>query len=133
MQLPANTLRGEAPLKIGSVDLIVVIEFGRLVSLSKAVGTDSLDELYRRLLGFEPWTVACALRCLVLHEDGPEKEAALAAKAISELSVADEAAWQKAMNTAMLSHIEAGRKIRNDAPLFDQVETAVSGERASPS
>jgi hypothetical protein len=133
MSVVANSLRGEAQIKIGSVETKIAIEFSRLVALSKALQVSSLDELYRRLLGFEPWAVACGLRCLIIDEGGAKEEAAIAAKAIAELTAADEGSWQRAINAAMLGHIEAGRRLRNEKPLAGQVEDAVLGEQDSPS
>lgn len=128
MEALANTLRGEAPLRIGDVDLTIGIEFSALAKLSRALKAESLDEIYRRLLGFEPWAVSCALRCFVLHPDGASEASDLAARAVNRLSAADEPAWHVAIETAMTGHIDAGRRLREERPLSDDVEDAVSGK-----
>ena len=52
--LPANPLRGEAEVRIGAIDFRIAVTFSGLARLSDAIGARTLDELYGRLLGFEP-------------------------------------------------------------------------------
>lgn len=122
IDVPApNAERGEVPLQIGSVHLLVCVEFARLSRLSRAVGTETMDELYRRLVGFEPFTAAAALRCLAVHPDGEEEARALATSAIGDLSSADEEAFRAAMSDALSAHLDAGRKRRQGADAADLV------------
>ncbi|WEZ84577.1 hypothetical protein P6U16_08385 [Rhizobium sp. 32-5/1] len=131
METLANTLRGEAPLRIGDVDLKIGIEFAALAKLSRAIKAESLEEIYRRLLGFEPWAVSCALRCFTLHDEGVDEAAATALRAINRLSAADEPAWHAAIETAMAGHVDAGHRLRADRPLSDEVDDAVLGKPGS--
>jgi hypothetical protein len=122
--MDANILRGEAPLRIGTTDIVIAVEFGRLAKLSRALACDSMDELYRRLLGFEPYTVACAIRILTIHADRDEADR-LALAAIQQLSSADQEAWRVAIEAALTAHLEKGRSVRESVPLVEDVEMMV--------
>lgn len=127
----ANELRGEAPLRIGDVDLVVAIEFEGLAKLSAALARQtgrpqSLDDLYQGLLGFQPNVVALALLTLSVHPEGPEKAAALGAKAVGRLTAADEPAWRAAIETALAGHIDAGRRLRGEKTLAEEAADALA-------
>lgn len=125
--MTANPERGEADLVIGGVALVVAVTFAGLAKLSKMVGVDDMDQLYRRLVGFEPWTASCALRVFAVHPDGPEKAEAVALNAVSKLSAADEKAFRTAITFALTAHVDAGRKARGEPPLDEQVREAAQG------
>lgn len=133
----ANPLRGEAACQIGSTDLVLVVEFGRLATLCEVAGCDTMDLLYTRLIGFHPKTVMAALRVLTLHPDGDQAARDLAHKAIAELSSADEQSFRKAITKALSGHINDGKKLRGEADPLKQLENAfdaaTSGNVASPS
>lgn len=132
-----NPLRGEAACRIGDTDLVLVVEFGRLATLCEVAGCDTMDLLYTRLIGFHPKTVMAALRVLTIHPDGDKAARALAHKAITELSGADETAFRKAITTALTGHINAGKVQRGEADHIGQLEKAIeksqSGNALSPS
>jgi hypothetical protein len=121
-----NPLRGEAPLKIGDVDLVVAIEFGSLARFSRALGSDSMDEVFRRLLGFEPFAAALALRCFTIHANGKEEAEKLAVAAIGKLSAADEASWRAAFEEAIAAHIDGGRALRSEPSLAEEAGVALA-------
>ncbi|WP_376710892.1 hypothetical protein [Pseudochrobactrum lubricantis] len=133
----ANPLRGEAACQIGSTDLVLVVEFGRLATLCEVAGCDTMDLLYTRLIGFHPKTVMAALRVLTTHPDGDQAARDLAHRAIAELSGADEQSFRKAITKALSGHINDGKKLRGEADPLKQLENAfdaaTSGNVASPS
>ena len=133
----ANPLRGEAACLIGSTDLVLVVEFGRLATLCEVAGCDTMDLLYTRLIGFHPKTVMAALRVLTTHPDGDQAARDLAHRAIAELSGADEQSFRKAITKALSGHINDGKKLRGEADPLKQLENAfdaaTSGNVASPS
>ncbi|RVJ68032.1 hypothetical protein [Sinorhizobium medicae] len=132
--LPANPLRGEAEVRIGSIDFRIAVTFSGLARLSDAIGARTLDELYGRLLGFEPKAVACAVRCLIVADD-EDQISALSAKILDDgnISAADHLAWREAVEKALSAHIAAGT-IRRDERTASQIAgDAVLGKPVSPS
>ncbi|MGZ2438246.1 hypothetical protein [Sinorhizobium medicae] len=130
----ANPIRGEAPVKIGAIDFRIAVTFSGLARLSQALGAKTIDEIYARLLGFEPKAVACAIRCLIVVDDADQLDG-LVAKILDDgnISVADQASWREAVEAALASHIEAGR-IRRDEQTANQIAgDAVLGKPVSPS
>ncbi|WP_176086965.1 hypothetical protein [Martelella sp. HB161492] len=129
----ANPLRGEAAVTIGNKAFVVAVTFGGLMRLSQAIGARSMDEIYQRLLGFEPFAVSCAIRCLAVTETD-EQAAELAAKVLSDknISAADQSNWRKAIETALTAHIEAGNSLRETVSVFEQVEAAVAAKKDQP-
>lgn len=51
--LAHNSERGEVPLSVGGVDLVIAAEMGRLAALSARLGSPTFDDFYRRLVGVE--------------------------------------------------------------------------------
>lgn len=130
----ANPIRGEAPVKIGAIDFRIAVTFSGLARLSQALGAKTIDEIYARLLGFEPKAVACAVRALIVADDGDQLDV-LVAKILddSNISIADQASWREAVEAALASHIEAGR-IRRDELTANQIAAdAMLGKPVSPS
>lgn len=130
--LPANPLRGEADVRIGAVDFRIAVTFAGLARLSQALGTQTLDELFVRLLGFEPKAVLCAIRCLTVADDD-DKVSALSAKILGEdnISIADQVSWRNAVSLALQTHVEAGNRLRDQRSGFEMAEAAVLGNPAS--
>lgn len=128
----ANPIRGEAPVKIGAIDFRIAVTFSGLARLSQALGAKTIDEIYARLLGFEPKAVACAVRALIVADDGDQLDV-LVAKILddSNISIADQASWREAVEAALASHIEAGR-IRRDEQTANQIAAdAILGKPVS--
>ena len=130
--MSVNPERGEADLAIGGVGLVIAVTFAGLAKLSRMVGTDDMDTLYRRLIGFEPWTASCALRVFAVHPEGREKAEADALRAVTKLSAADETDFRQAITFALTAHMEAGRKARGEPPLDEQVHEAAGATETAP-
>lgn len=132
----ANEARGEAVVTIGTVTLTIAVTFAGLARLSRMTDVDSMDTLYRRLIGFHPWTVICALRAFAMP-DGPTGAPARTDAAIAVLSAADERAWKRAIETALAGHIDQGRKSRGEPTMAEQALAAdpdsAPGEADRPS
>lgn len=130
----ANPIRGEAPVKIGAIDFRIAVTFSGLARLSQALGAKTIDEIYARLLGFEPKAVACAVRCLIVVDDADQLDT-LVAKILGDdnISIADQASWREAVEIALAGHIEAGRIRRDERMANDIASDAVLGKPVSPS
>lgn len=130
--LPSNTLRGEADVQIGSIQFRIAITFGGLARLSQALKAQTMDEIFVRLLGFEPFAVLCAIRCLAVAESDDDISA-LCTKVLGEgnISSADRSAWVEAIDAALNAHIDAGKQIRDSLAPSDIAERAVLGNPAS--
>lgn len=132
--LPANPLRGEAEIRIGAIDFRIAVTFSGLSRLSSAIGARTLDDLYVRLLGFEPKAVACAIRCLTIADDD-DKVAELAVRILDDgnISAADQASWNAGIEVALAAHIDAGKRRRDETSTAHMAEMAVAGNVNSPS
>lgn len=130
----ANPIRGEAPVKIGAINFRIAVTFSGLARLSTAIGARTIDEVYARLLGYEPKAVACAVRCLIVVDDADQLDT-LVAKILSDdnISIADQASWREAVEIALAGHIEAGRIRRDERTANDIASDAVLGKPVSPS
>lgn len=129
-----NPIRGEAPCRIGQVDFRIAVTFSGLVRLSEAMSARSLDEIYSRLLAFEPKAVACGIRCLIVAQDD-DKAAGLSARILDDgnISAADEDAWKTAVEQALSAHVEIGRMHRDERSTVDVVAEALGGNADRPS
>lgn len=130
----ANPLRGEAACRMGQVPFRLAVTFSGLVRLSEALGARSLDEIYARLLAFEPKAVACGIRCLIVADDD-DKAAGLAARVLDDgnISAADEDEWKAAIEKVLAAHVEIGRKHRDARSTTDVVAEALGGNADRPS
>ncbi|MBP1873544.1 hypothetical protein J2Z19_003259 [Ensifer adhaerens] len=130
----ANPIRGEAEVTIGAITFRIAVTFSGLARLSDALGTKTLDDLYTRVLGYEPKAVACAVRCLIVPDDG-DQLSELVAKILddSNISATDQFAWRDAVQRALVGHIEAGNSRRDDRTANQLSADAVLGKPVSPS
>lgn len=130
----ANPIRGEAPCRIGKIDFRIAVTFSGLVRISEALGARSIDDIYSRLLAFEPKAVAVGIRCLIVADDD-DKAVGLAARILHDgnISAADEDAWQAAVERAISAHVELGRRHRDERATTDIVDEALGGNVDSPS
>lgn len=125
---PINAARGEVALQIGDVHLAIAVTFSGLSQVSRMVSAATMAALYDRLLGFEPWVVACALPVFSVADGDEEEAKARAFAALKVLSAADEMAWREAMEVALAHHLEEGQRLRQPPPdLSEQVEEAMAG------
>ncbi|SFM00653.1 hypothetical protein SAMN03159423_4872 [Bradyrhizobium sp. NFR13] len=98
MSLAYNAERGEVPLTVGGVDLVIAAEMGRLASLSGRLNCQSFMELYLKLAGVEIGATVAAVEILAVKGD--------ATKAIAAMSIADLPACKDAFLAAMLHHAD---------------------------
>ncbi|MEO1989628.1 MAG: hypothetical protein ABGX47_23715 [Martelella sp.] len=130
----ANPLRGEAEVRIGRETVILAVSFSGLMRLSQAISARTMDELYQRLLGFEPFAVSCAIRCLAVADDD-DRRAEFAARILSEknISAADQSNWRAGIEKALTAHIEAGHRLQDKTSIVEDVEAAVTGKKIETS
>ena len=96
-----NGARGEVALRIGSVDLVIAAEIGRLAAVSTALECKSFVDLYQRLLGVEIAATMAGVQHLTVKGD--------AAKALQELKLRDFPACKTAFAAALNHHLDAGK------------------------
>jgi len=134
VETEANPIRGEAPVKIGAINFRIAVTFSGLARLSQAIGARTIDEVYARLLGFEPKAVACAVRALIVVDDADQLDT-LVAKILddSNISLADQANWREAAETALAGHVAAGKIRRDERTANDIAADALLGKPVSPS
>ncbi len=134
MSEAANPLRGEADVRVGSVDFRIAVTWSGLVRLSKAMNVDGFEVLYRRLVAFEPFAVSCAVRALIVADD-EDKASGICARILADdnVSIADSEAWQAAIETAFTAHVRGGAARRDQRSAHEIVEDAVLGKPVGPS
>lgn len=94
---PANEARGEVPLKIGDVELVVAAELGGLAALSSRLQCQSLSDLWGRLTAMEVNAVMAGVACLTVRGD---KEAALQKLKLRHFKLCQDA-FMRALNHQM--------------------------------
>lgn len=99
MSLPVNGARGEVALRVGTVDLVIAAEIGRLAAVSTALECKSFGDLYQRILGVEVAATVAAVEHLAVRGDG--------AKAARELTLHDFPACAVAFAAALGHHLKA--------------------------
>lgn len=99
MDHSVNGARGEVPLRVGSVDLVIAAEISKLAAVSTALECKSLVDLYQRLLGVEIAATMAGVQHLTVKGD--------AAAALSELKLRDFPACKTAFARALNHHLGA--------------------------
>lgn len=101
--LSVNGARGEVALRVGSVDLVIAAEIGRLAAVSTALECKSFIDLYQRLLGAEVAATMAAIQHLTVKGD--------AGQAVQELRLTDFTACKNAFTAALMHHVgeDAGK------------------------
>ena len=97
MALSANGARGEVTLRVGSVDLVIAAEIGRLAAVSTALDCKSFGDLYQRLLGVEVAATIAGVQHLAVKGDGT--------RAAAELLLADFPSCAMAFAAALSHHL----------------------------
>lgn len=95
--LPVNEARGEAALRIGTVDLVIVAEIGRLAAVSTALECKSFIDLYQRLLGVEVAATMAGVQHLTIEGD--------ADAALAQLKLKDFPACKAAFAKVLTHHL----------------------------
>lgn len=93
-----NSERGEVPLNIGGVDLVIAATMQGLASVSSKLRCQSFSELYQRLIGLEINAVIAGVESLAVKGD--------VGKAMKELSLRDLSACKIAFLAAMMHHAD---------------------------
>lgn len=96
--LPHNAQRGEVPLQVAGVDLVIAAEMGRLAAVSSRLGCQSFPDLYSRLANVELNAVFAGVELLTVRGD--------AGKAIAGITLRDVKPCQDAFIKALLFHTE---------------------------
>ncbi|WAX93197.1 hypothetical protein N7E70_015980 [Aminobacter sp. NyZ550] len=96
--LSVNGARGEVALRIGSVDLVIAAEIGRLAAVSTALECKSLPDLYQRLLGVEVAATIAGVQHLAVQGD--------VAAALRDLKLRDFPACKTAFAAALNHHLD---------------------------
>ncbi|HTV69330.1 MAG TPA: hypothetical protein VMF90_12405 [Rhizobiaceae bacterium] len=97
MSLPVNGARGEVALRVGTVDLVIAAEIGRLSAVSTALECKSFADLYQRLLGVEVSATMAAIQHLTVKGD--------ATQALLQLRLRDFPACSKAFAAVLAHHL----------------------------
>lgn len=119
--LSVNGARGEIALRVGSVDLVIAAEIGRLAAVSTALECKSLVDLYRRLLGVEIAATVAGIQHLTVKGDAPA--------AIGSLRLRDFPACKDAFAAALAHHVDDAGK----AEAVEEGATATATKSPSPS
>ena len=96
MSLAYNSERGEVPLTVGGIDLVVVAEMGRMATLSTRLQCQSFAELYLKLVQGELAAIMAGVEVLSIKGDF--------GKALKAMSLADVKPCREAFAQAMLFH-----------------------------
>jgi hypothetical protein len=98
MSLTHNAERGEVPLTVGGVDLVIAAEMRGLASLSARLGLLGFSELYSRLASAEINATMAAVECLAVMGD--------AEKAVADMGLSDLPRCTEAFMMAFKHHAD---------------------------
>jgi hypothetical protein len=98
MTLAYNAERGEVPLTVGGVELVIAAEMGRLAALSTRLACQGFMELYLKLAKAEINAVVAAVELLSIKGD--------VGKAIKEMTLADLPACTEAFMKTFTHHAD---------------------------
>lgn len=96
MPLKHNSERGEVPLAVGGVDLVIAAEMQGIAAVSKALGSKSFAEMFVKLVSGEPNAMIAGVESLTVQGD--------AGKAIKAMTIKDIGPCMKAFEAALLHH-----------------------------
>jgi len=97
--MPAhNSERGEVPLAIGGVEIVIAATMGGLAKVSSALKCDGFADLFTRLTQVEVNAVIAGIEFLAVRGD--------VGKALKCLSIADLPACRTAFLAAMMHHAD---------------------------
>lgn len=115
MSLAYNSERGEVPLTIGSVDLVIAAEMGRLAALSTRLGAKSFMDMYTPLANAEINAVLAGVELLTIKGD--------VGRALKEITLSDLHKCVKAFIEAFTHHAD---QLKNDETAKETTETTDS-------
>ncbi|WP_246252043.1 hypothetical protein [Ancylobacter pratisalsi] len=97
--MPAyNSEKGEVPLEIGGVELVIAATMGGLAQVSSKLGCQSFGELYMKLANVEINALLAGVECLTVRGD--------VGKAMKALTLRDLPACKTAFLAAMMLHAD---------------------------
>jgi hypothetical protein len=107
MSLPYNAERGEVPLTVAGVELVIAAEMKGLAALSTRLGNPGFSDMYARLASAEINATMAAVECLSVKGDG--------AKAAVDMTLADLPRCTEAIAKAIAHHAEKASKNEESA------------------
>lgn len=112
MSVAYNSERGEVPLTIGGVELVVAAEMGRLAALSSRLGSKSFMDMYSKLADAEVNAVLAGVELLAIRGD--------VGKALKEITLSDLHKCVGAFVKAFSHHAD---QIKNEEAAKETTET----------
>lgn len=103
MPLPYNAERGEVPLTVGGVDLVIAAQIGAMAQLSSRLNCQSFMELYMKLAGVELAATLAAVEMLSVKGDPTV--------AIKQMTIRDLPACKDAFTAALLHHADGSGNV----------------------
>ena len=125
MPLAHNSERGEVPLAVGGVDLVVAAEMGRMATLSTRLQCQSFAELYLKLVQGELAAIMAGVEVLTIRGDF--------GKALKAMSLADVKPCREAFAQAMLFHSKDDEPSGNGEAASETSNSTGGNGNASPS
>jgi hypothetical protein len=112
MSLAYNSERGEVPLAVGGVELVIAAEMGRLAALSTRLGSQSFMDMYSKLASAEINAVLAGVELLAVKGD--------VGKALKEITLSDLHKCVEAFIKAFSHHAD---QVKNAEPAKETTET----------
>ena len=115
--MPAyNSERGEVPLTVGGVDLVIAATMEGLAKVSSKLGCTSFGELFGKLVNVEINAVIAGIEALTVRGD--------TGKAVNALTLKDLPACKTAFLASMMHHadgsgegnVEAAGEVKKESP-----------------
>lgn len=124
-----NAGRGEVPVTIGGVELILAAELGRIASAASVTGASDWGSLVQKILLGEPHEVRAGIEAFAVRGN--------VEKAVDRFDATDLPAFQTAVTAMFSSHVKpGGRKSESKKPAkfawYDWQEAAYGGLGWSP-
>ena len=124
MSLSYNAERGEVPLSVGGVELVIAAEMRGLAALSTRLGNPGFSEMYAKLIGAEINATMVAVECLAVKGDGE--------KAAASMTLADLPRCTEAIAKAIAHHAEKASKNQEAAKTETTESLGGAGSDSQP-
>lgn len=98
MAVEVNEARGEVPLKIDDVEIVIAATMQGLAAVSARLETKSMADLFQRLSGVEPGATMAAVELLTVRGDR--------VAALSKLKLKHFNACAEALSRALMHHFK---------------------------
>jgi len=120
MPLKYNSERGEVPLTVGGVDLVIAAEMKGIAAVSNRMDCKSFAELFVKLVSGEPNAVIAGIECLSVQGDW--------GAAIKAMTIKDLGPCISAFKAAMLHHSETPTGKRRAVKGKRQTQKSLGGD-----